>query len=179
MAFRDATDSPASGALGVPLLLLLAGAIGSIVTALGFEHIGGYEPCPLCLQQRYAYYAGIPATIAAIVALKIGVRTLAMVLFAAVAVAFALNAGLGVYHSGVEWGFWQGPTTCAGGAGGVADSVDNLLGGGISQATVVRCDEAPWRMLGLSFAGWNAVISTGLAVLAYLCLVRSKAAAGA
>ena len=138
-------------------------AFATILLAHIFERFG-YAPCPLCLQERYAYYFGVPATIAAFFAARAESFTLARVLLVLAGLAFLGNAGVGVYHAGVEWKWWEGPTTCAGGTavewgqGGVA--------GAIEQAQVVSCDEASWRMLGLSFAGWNAVMSALLAGLA-------------
>ena len=82
-------------------------------------------------------------------------------LFLAVAAGFLANAGLGVYHAGVEWKFWAGPDTCAA-AQGLSTSAGGLLES-IEKTRVVRCDEAPWHFLGLSFAGWNVLISLALA----------------
>lgn len=136
--------------------LIAAAAI--ILAALGFEYFGGYRPCPLCLQQRYAYYAGIPLLFGALVLLSTGQQKIAGALFALVALGFLANAGLGVYHSGVEWKLWEGPQTCqlalqplGGGPGGLLKQLET--------ERVIRCDEASWRLLGLSFAGWNAVLS--------------------
>ena len=89
--------------------LFLAGA--AIVTALGFQYIGGYQPCMLCLMQRYAYYAGIPILFVALALTAGGSRGFAAALFFLVALAFLANAGLGFYHAGAEWKFWPGPTT--------------------------------------------------------------------
>jgi disulfide bond formation protein DsbB len=153
------TDDPAYRWGGFVMLV----AAAAILAALGFEHVGGYSPCPLCLQQRYAYYAGVPLAFVGLVALALGARGMAAFVFALVAAAFALNAGLGVYHSGIEWGWWPGPATCAGGLtplaqGGLLKSLESTR--------VIRCDEAPWRFAGLSFAGWNALISMVLAAAA-------------
>ncbi len=143
--------------------LLMVVAAGTVITALGFEHIGGYNPCPLCLQERYAYYAGVPLSFAALVAGSMGGWRIAGLLFFAVALGFLANTGVGVYHSGVEWKWWPGPETCSG-------ALTPLAKGGLleslSTTRVVRCDEAPWSFAGLSFAGWNAVISAALAVVA-------------
>jgi disulfide bond formation protein DsbB len=97
--------------LGLSVLVVASVAI---LAALGFEHLGGYQPCALCLMQRTPYYLGIPA--AAIAALAVWMRAsrpLIIVLFAAVAVLFLYNAGLAAYHAGVEWRFWEGPASCA------------------------------------------------------------------
>lgn len=140
-------------------------ALAAIVAALAFEHIGGMTPCPLCLQQRWAYYAGIPVTFAALIVLTSGSPRLAAGLLALVALAFLANAGLGAYHAGVEWGFWAGPDTCAG-AAQTAVSAGNFLEQLKNTARIVRCDEAGWRFLGLSFAGWNVVASVMISTAA-------------
>ena len=81
--------------------------------------------------------------------------------FSLIALAFLVNAGLGIYHSGIEWKWWEGPATCA---GGIADRMGRgRLAEQLENAQVIRCDEASWRFLWLSFAGWNAVISAFLA----------------
>ena len=150
-------------------LTLWAAAVG-IIIALGFELIGGWAPCPLCLQQRYVYYAGIPLLFLALVLLSAGKNRNAGLIFLLVSFAFLANAALGVYHAGAEWQFWPGPDTCTGGntplskAGGVLAT--------ISKAQVVRCDQAMGRFMGLSFAGWNVVLSVGL------CISALKAAFG-
>lgn len=154
---RRITDDPAYRWGGFVMFV----ATGAIMVALGFEMIGGFVPCPLCLQQRYAYYAGIPLCFVGLVALATGARRFAAVLFALVAAAFAVNTGLGAYHAGVEWGWWPGPDTCA---GGLAPLAQGGLLKSLETTRVIRCDEAPWRLMGLSFAGWNAVISLALAV---------------
>lgn len=138
---------------------VLIGAIVVILAALGFEHIAGYMPCPLCLQQRYAYYFAIPALLAALVLLGSGRRIGAAVIFFAVAVAFLGNAGLGIYQAGAEWKFWDPPASCA--APSTLPSFD-LKNDSFSRIPV-SCGVASWRFLGLSFAGWNAVASLLLA----------------
>jgi disulfide bond formation protein DsbB len=150
--------------------LTLWAAAAGILIALGFELIGGWAPCPLCLQQRYVYYAGIPLLFLALVLLSAGKNRDAGLIFLLVSFAFLANAALGVYHAGAEWQLWQGPDTCTGGntplskAGGVLAT--------ISKAQVVRCDQAMGRFMGLSFAGWNVVLSVAL------CISALKAAFG-
>jgi disulfide bond formation protein DsbB len=142
--------------------LVLFAAAAVIATALAFEHVGGYVPCPLCLQQRYAYYAGVPALFLALVLLSAGHARVAAAVFLLVAAAFLANAGLGTYHAGAEWEYWPGPDTCAGAPQPLSK------GGGLSKdlatTRVVRCDKAPWVFLGLSFAGWNVAASVLLAI---------------
>ena len=140
-------------------------ATTAILAALAFEHLGGYRPCPLCLTQRYAYYLGVPAIFVAYLLDGRGAHGLANVLLALVALGFLVNAGLGVYHAGVEWRWWEGPSTCAASAGGLTTDAGDLLGA-LSKAEVVRCDEVQLRVLGLSFAGWNALVSLAVSGLA-------------
>ncbi len=141
--------------LGAAALFLAA--IG-ILTALGFQYIGGYSPCMLCLIERYAYYAGIPVLFVALVLTSGAKHGFASALFFLVAVAFLANTGLGVYHAGAEWKFWPGPTTCGGGSGITSSSAGDFLKD-LQNTHVVKCDEASLRVLGLSFAGWNVVAS--------------------
>jgi disulfide bond formation protein DsbB len=144
-------------------IALFLAAVG-ILTALGFQYIGDYSPCMLCLIERYAYYAGIPALFVALVLTSGGKHGFASALFFLVAVAFLANAGLGVYHAGAEWKFWPGPATCGGGSG-VSTSAGSLLKD-LEVIKVVKCDEAALRVLGLSFAGWNVVASFVVMLLA-------------
>jgi disulfide bond formation protein DsbB len=135
-------------------------ATATILAALAFEYLGGYAPCPLCLQERYAYYFAVSASALAFVLAQGYATGIARILLTLVALAFIANAIAGVYHSGIEWKWWQGPSNCAGG-------FELQWGeGGIVDTPIIRCDEAPWRFLGLSFAGWSAVISAFLAAAA-------------
>ncbi|WP_036260596.1 disulfide bond formation protein B [Methylocapsa aurea] len=144
-------------------LVILLVASGSIVGALIFEALG-YAPCELCLKERIPYYAGIAlAGLALFLAAK-GPASLLPAAFAGLALIFAASAAFGAYHAGVEWGFWPGPMDCT----GVLDhtrSVEDFLKQ-LQTVKVVRCDAVAIRILGLSLAGWNAVISVGLAALA-------------
>ena len=136
---------------------LLFIAIAAILAALGFEHIGGYRPCELCLLQRWAYYFSIPAAFAALVLVSAEQKKLAALVFFAVALAFLANAGIGAYQAGAEWKLWPGPSTCSG-QQAVTTNAGNLLEA-IKTTSVVRCDEAQLRIFFLSFAGWNALLS--------------------
>lgn len=163
---HDPLNAPAYQT-GAALLLF---ALAVILTALGFEYIGGYTPCPLCLQQRYAYYAGIPLLFAALVTQASDQRILATLLFVLVGLGFLANAALGVYHSGAEWGFWPGPDTCAAAPAKLSLNAKDLLKPSTSMS-VVRCDQAAWRFLGISFAGYNVLISL---LIAYGCAVAAR-----
>jgi disulfide bond formation protein DsbB len=151
-------------------LVMLVVAAAAITTALGFEHLGGYQPCALCLMQRMPYYAGIPVAAAAAIAAGLRAPRLPLaVLFALFAGLMLYNTGLAAYHAGVEWGFWEGPAACAPSVG-VNNAADML-----NQLTMhaPSCTEATWRLLGLSFAGWNTLISALLACLGLLGLART------
>lgn len=141
-------------------LLLALGAGLTIAAALAFEHLGGYRPCPLCLKERIAYYAAIPAGLVAAFLIGTGRHAIARMILVLAALGLLYNAGLGVYHSGVEWKWWAGPTEC--GSTGALSTGGNLLDA-IESEKRIRCDEAAWRFLGLSFAGWSVVLSLGLA----------------
>jgi disulfide bond formation protein DsbB len=135
----------------------------ALAGALALEHIGGVLPCPLCLDQRIAYYAAVPLGLLAF-AMAAGRPQWSRLILAIIAIGFVINAGLGVFHAGVEWGWWPGPDTCSG-IGSIATSPDALLKS-FSKPQVVRCDQAAIRIFGLSLAGYSAILSAGLAILA-------------
>ncbi len=144
--------------------LVVIAMIGSALLLLGafaFQHIGGLAPCKMCIWQRWPHGAAI----------VIGLTALALpvaLLLLAGALAAALTGAIGVYHMGVERGWWKGPDTCT--SGDISNlSSDDLLNQ-IMSAPLVRCDDVAWQMLGLSMAGWNAVISFGLAVIWLMAL---------
>jgi len=151
--------------------LLFVIGLAAIVAAWGFELIGGYVPCELCLQQRTPYYVGLPLAFLALIADAIGApKWIVRSALLLVAIAFVYNSGLGVYQSGAQWGYWQGPTACSGNGSAIPTSVNDLLSS-LDHARVVSCTAVTWRFLGLSFAGWNAVVSGVVALLALLATV--------
>jgi disulfide bond formation protein DsbB len=153
-------------------LIIAVLSAATLAGALGIEHIGGIQPCPLCLEQRIVYYAAIPAGLLAF-ALASGRRTMSTAILVLVALGFIFNAGFGVYHSGVEWGWWPGPQACSGASGPIATNPADLLKS-LSQTTVVRCDEAALRIFGLSLAGYSALISLFLAAIALFGIWQSR-----
>jgi disulfide bond formation protein DsbB len=159
--------------------VLAAVAITAIAAAWGFELIGGYVPCALCLEERLPYYIGIPVALVALIAAVIGSPVwLQRVLLVAVAAVFAYGAWLGIYHAGAEWGFWPGPADCAAGSAPPTTSAADLLSQ-IEGMRIVSCTEASWRFpdgWGLSFAGWNAAASLFLVLAALWGAMRAKAA---
>jgi disulfide bond formation protein DsbB len=151
---------------------LIAAAL-MLAAAHTFERFGGLAPCLLCLRQREVYWAILAAAAVFMVIVRLpgGPRwreATCMIL----AMGFAFSAGIAVYHAGAEWKFWPGPTACAGAGGVTTEELARLLSG--DPVEVPRCDEAPWVFLGLSMAGWNAVISFFLAGLSLLAARRDR-----
>lgn len=147
--------------------LIISAAAGSaalLIGAFAFQHLGGLPPCKLCIWQRYPH----------VVAILIGLIALRFqngVLIALGALAALTTAAVGAFHVGVEQGWWEGPTTCtAGPVGGL--SADALLDQ-IMTAPLVRCDDIAWEMLGISMAGWNALLSLVLVALWLTALRRA------
>ena len=165
-----ATANPShAGIAGNPALLAaLAITLVAAATLAGawfFELVLDIKPCPLCLEQRYAYYLAIPlGALTACLAWRSAPRRLLIAAFAILLFAALGNAWLGGYHAGVEWQFWPGPTDCSGPIGNLG-SAGNLLER-LDTVKVVRCDEVQWRFLGLSLAGYNVLISLQMAAIA-------------
>lgn len=157
-------DAAAGGLRLVPVAAAVAFVSAATVgTALILQHGFGYVPCMLCLWERWPYYLGAPLALAAIVCARFARPAVARGLLVLAALLFAGGAVLGGYHAGAEWRFWPGPASCAG-----ADAAPTSAGGLLDQmrtTRIVPCDRAALRVLGLSLAGWSAVISAGLAAL--------------
>lgn len=159
----DARRAVRNRQLAAGLMVAAIGA-GTLAGAWYFQLVVGLAPCPLCLEQRIPYYIGVPVALIGALFGGLGKEGFARVALAIAGMLMALGAFLAVYHAGVEWGFWAGPDTCSGAGpalGGGGDMLGQLQG-----ARVVRCDEAPWRLLGLSLAGYNAFIASALLVVA-------------
>ncbi|MGC2134749.1 MAG: disulfide bond formation protein B, partial [Xanthobacteraceae bacterium] len=145
---RARTEPAAATALAI--FIISAATLGG---AWYFQLVVGLPPCPLCLEERIPYHIVIPLSLLmAIAALVRAPPKLLMVGFAAIIVAMACNVALGTYHAGVEWHWWAGPTDCTG-------PLTDLRAGGsllnqLQSIHVVRCDEAAWRFLGISLAGY-------------------------
>jgi disulfide bond formation protein DsbB len=166
----NATANPSQAGLGANPAQMAALAIQIIAAttlagAWFFELVLDIRPCPLCLEQRYAYYLIFPlAALLAVATVKRAPPPLLLAGFGIVVLAALANAWLGGYHAGVEWKFWQGPTDCS---GPIADlgSAGTLLQR-LDTVKVIRCDEVQWRFLGLSLAGYNVLISLLMAAIA-------------
>lgn len=140
------------------------GSLALLVGAFGFQHLGGLPPCKLCIWQRYPHALAVLIGVAAV---AIRGRLLPLLGLAAA----LTTAGVGLYHTGVERGWWEGPTTCtSSGTSGL--SADDLFDK-IMTAPIVRCDDVAWELLGLSMASWNGILSLGLAALWFLAYRRS------
>jgi disulfide bond formation protein DsbB len=148
------------------MILAAAGSAALMIGALAFQHIGGMAPCKLCIWQRWPHVTAI--AIGALAMLAVLPQRL---LAGLGAVAALTTAGIGVYHTGVERGWWEGPASCS--SGGVAGRSAEDLFAQIMAAPLVRCDEVPWEMLGLSMASWNAVASLCLAGLWLMAWMRA------
>tara|TARA_R110002072_G_scaffold181232_19_gene337411 strand:+ start:23079 stop:23564 length:486 start_codon:yes stop_codon:yes gene_type:complete len=148
-------------ALGIPALLLG----GAYISEYGF----GLHPCEMCWWQRWPHFAAIALALLSLRAPRGGLWV------ALAALAILVSGAIGGFHAGVEYGWWEGLTGCA--TIVPQDGVSAL--DSIMNAPMIRCDEAPWSLLGVSLAGWNFIISTvgGLAIL--ILLSRSKSHAQA
>lgn len=142
---------------GLAFLLGLATILG----ALGSQFIGGLYPCELCLEQRQAYYWGLPLLLVVLVTWNRLPLTAWYVIMAIVTAIFVWGTYMGAYHAGVEWGFWPGPTACT----GVGDPMDFNSLSTMNETHVIGCDVVQFRLFGISLAGYNAVISLGIVVL--------------
>lgn len=137
------------------IMIAAAGSAALLLAALAFQHIGGLAPCTLCIWQRWPHLAAVIIGLAALAS-----RGPVVPGFGALAVLAA--AGIAGFHVGVEQGWWDGLASCS--AGSIAGiSTADLLNPEVIVAAPVRCDAVAWALAGLSMAGWNAVISVGLA----------------
>ncbi len=146
----------------------IAVAVGGAATILGawfFQYVLGYMPCPLCLDQRYAYYFGIPLAVMVVLGEQVGAsRKVLLAALLAIAAMMIWNTGLSAFHAGVEWKWWPGPRDCSGplnslgSPGGLLRQLESIH--------IARCDDAAWRFLGISLAGYDVLISAALAAIA-------------
>ena len=137
--------------------LAAGGSAALLLGAWAFQYIGGMPPCKMCIWQRYPHGA---AVVIGILALTL---PSARMLPALGAVAALTTAGIGIFHAGVERSWWEGPSSCS--ASNISGLSTQELMDQIMSAPLVRCDEIPWEMFGLSMAGWNALISACLVLL--------------
>jgi disulfide bond formation protein DsbB len=175
LAMKRAWDHRLGGRPAVlAALALFVVSLGTLLGAWYFQYVVGLAPCPLCLDQRIPYYLTISLSLLLAIAARAGVpRRLVAAGFAVILVAVLCSAALGAYHAGVEWRFWPGPADCTG-------PLADLTSGGslldqLNGVHVVRCDEAAWRFLGISLAGYNTLISLAMATIAAFGLLALRA----
>jgi disulfide bond formation protein DsbB len=157
IARKDA--SPAAA-----MIIALVGAL-TIAGFFFFEYVLGYPPCPLCLDQRMAFYVSVPLAVLLLVGVGYDTsRKVVMLGFLAIAAVMLWNTGLSAYHAGVEWKFWPGPNDCSGPINGLGSTASML--NRLQDIRIVRCDEAAWRFLDISLAGYDVLISLFLAAIA-------------
>ncbi|WMT89154.1 disulfide bond formation protein B [Pelagibacterium sp. H642] len=160
----DAMSTERKGASAAGILGLAA-----ILGALAFQYIGGLYPCELCFTQRWPYYIGLPLIGVAVIVwdrLPLPVRLGLLGISAAL---FAWGTYMGVYHAGVEWGWWPGPQSCTGVGDDSVMSLDSLSN--LNDVRIVPCDAVQWEMFGVSLAGFNALISAAIFVLLIASIV--------
>jgi disulfide bond formation protein DsbB len=147
-------------------------AAATLAGAWFFQLVLDILPCPLCLEQRYAYYFAVAfGALVALAAARGAPRDLVLAGLAILALVALGSAAFGAYHAGVEWGFWKGPADCTGtgvNLGSAGSLFDNL-----DKVKVVRCDEVQFRFLGISLAGYNALISLLMAAIAGWGMAKS------
>ena len=137
----------------------MAGSAALLLGAFGFQYLVGLAPCPLCIWQRWPHAAAIVAGAAALL-LKGPAARIAM---AAAALSLLVGAAIAGYHVGIEQKWWAGPDTCS--APDFGSLTPGQLLEALKAAPVVRCDEVPWSLAGISMAGWNGLLSLVLAGL--------------
>lgn len=168
----DVETRPNAGATAALTIAVIAAA--TLGGALFFEYGLGIQPCPMCLEQRYAYYLVIVLGAALAFTAQRLPRALVIAALAIMGLAAFANAIYGAFHAGVEWGFWPGPATCSGPVQDLG-SAGNLLQR-LDTVRVVRCDEVQWRFLGLSLAGYNFLISSLMGLVALFGINRLRTA---
>lgn len=170
VAMRSATSSPSQPA-SIARLVALVLPLSLLAGAFGSEYFGGLHPCEMCWWQRYAHMAALVPACLAFTAPAASMRSRALVLLAALAI--ATSGAIGVYHAGVEAKIFEGFTQCTALSTTKGASTAELLRQ-ITQAPLVRCDEVQFRFLGISMAGWNAILSLGGAALILILTMRGR-----
>ena len=165
----SSSDSARSASVARLIALLLPLAL--LGGAMGSQYIGGLHPCEMCYWQRWPHAAAIVLALVAFTAPAGSSRSRTLVLLGAAAI--AISGAIGVYHAGVEAKIFEGITTCT--ANGKGMSTADLLKQ-ITHAPLVRCDQVQFRFLGISMAGWNAILSLGGAALIVLLNRRARKA---
>ena len=154
--------------LAAPLVALTAPLLlygGALLSQFGF----GLHPCEMCYWQRWPHQAAIILALLALLLNRNDKAMRALTLLAAIAI--AISGLIGIFHAGVEYGLWEGLTTCSTTHTGPI-SLDEIMA-----APIIRCDVAQWRLFGISLAGFNAIFSLGAAALVLTLLRRRTTSA--
>ncbi len=147
-----------------PVLAAL-GSLLMLAAAHGFERWAMLAPCPLCLRQREVYWAVISMCLTALVLKHFRPNPRFLMAFnVLLGMVFLTGMVVAAFHAGVEWGFWPAPSGCAAGAIDVSNLDLNDLN---QRQATASCNDIPWSLLGLSMAGWNTLISLGLATISF------------
>ena len=158
------TRSEAGRLLALLLPLALLGG------ALGSQYLGGLHPCEMCYWQRWPHGAAAVLAALALISPARSQRSRMLVLLAALGI--AISGAIGVYHAGVELKVFEGFTTCTTTAKAAtnAELLQKLM-----KVPLIRCDQVQWSFLGISMAGWNAILSlSGAAAIAWLTLTGRR-----
>jgi disulfide bond formation protein DsbB len=160
--------SPPWPAVAIARLIALILPLALLGGAIGSQYLGGLAPCEMCIWQRWPHAAAIVLAALAFTAAAQSPRARVLTLLAALAI--AISGGIGVYHAGVEAHIFQGFTTCTANAsaGTTAELLKQII-----HAPLVRCDQVQFRFLGISMAGWNAILSLGGAGLILLLQLKA------
>jgi disulfide bond formation protein DsbB len=146
-------------------------SLAMLATAHAVEHFAQLAPCPLCLRQRDVYWALAAMGIVGLVLWRLRpTRRFLTALNIMIGLVFVTGAIVAAFHTGVEYGWWEAPAGCA---AGEAVSTDDILRGDLLETmdtptATVSCTTAVWHLFGLSMAGWNALVSAGLAAISFL-----------
>lgn len=174
LAFKSTVAVIRSTPAATAAFVVAAGSAAIVAAAHFFQYVLLIQPCPLCLEQRKFHYVAIVLALATgVAALKRAPRSLVVGALAVIALVLFAGAAVAIYHSGVEWKLWAGPADCSGpissfgNAGGLLEQIE--------KTSVVRCDEPGWRFLGLSLAGYNAIVSLALAAIALTAAFKERA----
>ena len=147
-------------------LIALGVSLAMLATAHAFERFAFLLPCELCLRQREVYWAASAMAVTGLILWNIRNNRRFMVAFnVMLGLVFMTGAVVAAYHAGVEWKWWPAPSGCS------AEAVDVMglsLDGLDERTATVSCTDAAWRMMGLSMAGWNALVSLALAVMSFI-----------
>jgi disulfide bond formation protein DsbB len=152
-------------------VLLAVAALVVVGSAWSFE-LAGFVPCKLCLMQREPYYMAMPLAVMAFGVERIdGPAFVTRMILLVMAGLFVWGGAVGFYQAGAEWGYWPGPADCGAARGATIPTAAGDLMGSLGKVKIVDCTKPQIRILGLSFAGWNVIASTGLVLVTFAATI--------